>query len=409
MYHKLNLVEKLSFLSIFFILALLLSTDNFSVVIAALTVVGAIFILIKERVNIAWDRFDKVVLVIFSAYLVSNIPLAILDWGNMRYFRGASRIILCLPLYFFLKYAVRTEIIYANAIFWGIFSGSIGAFLIAMYQFFVEEVGRVGGFLYSINFGYLSCTLSILALSLFRNQSHRKITSISLALSCTATLMTLSRGAILALPAIILIAYLLNYKKIKLSHSIVGFFSLIVLSLSVYYSSPKIQTRVDFTVYEITEILSGKIEKAESSGARLMLWKASVEAFKQNPLIGLTHPEREALNKALAENGEITQWAAGVPRGHAHSQYFDMLASGGILGVTAIIFMVFVPLMYFLKHAQSSQSAYMGALFVSGFAIFNLTEVPLQQNLISTFYGYMLAVFLAAAQLELKNIGSKNV
>jgi O-antigen ligase len=117
----------------------------------------------------------------------------------------------------------------------------------------------------------------------------------------------------------------------------------------------------------------------------------------------MTHSEREILNKQLAKEKTITDWAASVPRGHAHSQYFDLLASGGILGIIALIFMLVVPFFYFFRYHQQSQAAYTGTLFVAAFATFCLTEVALQQNLISTFYGYMLALLFAATQLEVKH------
>jgi O-antigen ligase len=134
-----------------------------------------------------------------------------------------------------------------------------------------------------------------------------------------------------------------------------------------------------------------------------MLWTAALEAFKERPLIGLTHPEREALNRQLAQENIINEWAANVPRGHAHNQYFDMLASGGLLGVAAIILMLIIPFFYFLWNVRYSNAAYIGVLFVSSFIIFCVTEVALQQNLISTFYGYMLALLFSATQTELKS------
>ena len=44
---------------------------------------------------------------------------------------------------------------------------------------------------------------------------------------------------------------------------------------------------------------------------------------------------------------------------------------------------------------SSSDWAFSGVIFVSGFAIFALTEVLLTANLIGFFYGFMLSLFLA--------------
>ncbi|NRF27199.1 O-antigen ligase family protein [Vibrio coralliilyticus] len=400
---KLTLTEQLSSISIFLVLGLLLSTNNYTVAIAALTVFISIAYIIKQRNNIAWDLTDKLVIAVLSAYLVSNIPMTILDWGNFRYFRGASRIILCIPIYFFFKYFVDIRKIYVKSLSWGVFIGSIGAVSIAIYQFFIEGRPRVDGFLYSINFGYLACSIAVLSLALLRTKEYRFILFIAFSLSMSAMLMTLTRGAILALPALLIFAYVLNFKNIGIIPGIIGTV-IIVLVFSGFYSfSPKFKHRVDYTTYEFNTILAGDTKRKTSAGGRIMLWKASFEAFKERPLTGLTHPERESLNKKLAKEKVINNWASNIPRGHAHSQYFDMLASGGLLGVTAIVFMLFIPFFYFLRNIRNSNAAYIGVLFVSSFIIFCFTEVALQQNLISTFYGYMLVLLFAATQAELKS------
>ncbi|WP_099608988.1 O-antigen ligase family protein [Vibrio coralliilyticus] len=406
---KLTLAEQLCSVSIFLVLGLLLSTNNYTVFIAALTVFFSIAYIIKQKNNITWDLTDKLVVAILSAYLISNIPMVFLDWGNFRYFRGASRIILCIPVYFLFKYFIDVKKIYIKSLSYGVLFGSIGAVCIAIYQFFIEGRPRVDGFLYSINFGYLSCALSTLALALFKNEKYRTIAFIAFTLSVSALLMTLTRGAIFALPALLILAYLLNFKSIGIIRGTIGSIILILISTSLYFFSPKIKDRVDYTVYEITNVINGDTQRAVSTGGRIMLWTAALEAFKESPLIGLTHPERESLNKKLAKEKIINNWASNIPRGHAHSQYFDMLASGGLLGVTAIVFMLFIPFFYFLRNVRNSNAAYIGVLFVSSFIIFCFTEVALQQNLISTFYGYILALLFAATQSELKSKRYKSV
>lgn len=390
-------------ISIFLVLSFLLATKNLSVVIAALTSIISIAYLVIYRKDFSWDNTDKLVVACLSAYLISNIPLTIIDTGNFRYFRGASRLLLCIPIYFFFKYHLRINEVYFKPMVWGVIVGSLGALSIACYQFFIEGRPRVDGFLFSINFGYLACSLSILSVALLVYNYHRALLLISLVASSTALLMTLTRGAIIALPITIIFTCILGFKKNGITRVIIAGFIITALSIALYSKVDVIKKRVDFTIYEAYSILNGDINEAPSSGYRLLLWRAAYEAFKEDPLIGLTHPEREELNKNLAEKGIINDWAAGIQRGHAHSQYFDQLASGGILGLISILFTLFIPLLYFAKQREISKAAYVGCLFVFSFALFCLTEVALQQNLISTFYGYMLALFFAATQLEVKD------
>ncbi|WP_052126536.1 O-antigen ligase family protein [Vibrio coralliilyticus] len=396
-------LERFFIVSTFLVLALLLSTNNGSVVIAGLSVLISILALFKIKDKIKWDNTDKLVLLCLSAYTFSNIPLFLLDWGNFRYFRGASRILLCIPIYIVLKHIIDTKKIYNQSLSLGVFSGSLGAFSIALYQHFIEGRVRVDGFLFSINFGYLACSLAVLSLALLHNKSLRILLTASFVLSTIATLLTLTRGAIFALVLVVIFMAIINIKKIGLKGSLASCCFVLAFAVLSYTVSPSIKQRVNYTVYEITNIANGHIEQATSSGGRLLLWRAAFEAFKERPLFGLTHPEREALNKKLADEGVINEWAAGIKRGHAHSQYFDQLASGGILGLFSILFTIVVPFGYFFKYREKSDAAYVGCLFVFSFALFCLTEVALQQNLISTFYGYMLALFFAVTQLEIRD------
>ncbi|WP_076589015.1 O-antigen ligase family protein [Vibrio ostreicida] len=394
-------LNKFLFASILLTLSLLLSTKNLSVAIAAITLIVSLFYLKSNIKSISLDKYDKLVILILSSYLISNIPLFILDGGETRYFKGASRLILCIPIYLFFKHYSPTKYIYYKALIWGTGLGSIGAFSIAFYQFFIEGRARVDGFLYSINFGYLSCLLAVLSLALLIYKYHRFLLFFSFLFSTSAMLMTLTRGAIVALPIVILLACLIDFKKIGLLKISLFFSVIAIASVVLYNNTSTIKKRVDYTIYEAEKIINGDVAQAESSGGRIMLWKAALEAFKTRPFFGLTYSERETLNHELANRDVINSWTAGVSRGHAHSQYFEQMASGGLLGLISLIFTLLIPFLYFLKHRAISRAAYVGNFFVFAFSICCLTEVPLQQNLISTFYGYMLALLFAVTQHEI--------
>ncbi|MYM60774.1 O-antigen ligase family protein [Vibrio sp. OCN044] len=395
--------EKIAALSAFLVLSLLLITKNFSVAIVCLLLLVSIYSIIKERNNIKWDKQDTLVVICLSAYLLSNAPLFVIDDWNFRYFKGASRIILCIPIYIFLKHCISIKKIYASPVIWGATVGSLGAFLIASYQFFIEEVGRAGGFLFSINFGYLASLLAVLCIALLKLKRHRWLLILSIILASSATLMTLTRGAIIVIPIALLLYFIFEYKALGLRKiTIIVVTCLSALTL-IYHSSTTFQNRISFTIKEAHNILTGHVSSAVSSGGRLMLWKASVEAIKVSPITGLTYSERESLNKDLYKKGIVNSWTTTVQRGHAHSQYFEQLASGGILGVIALACMLLIPLIYFFRHRNRSNAAYVGVFFVLAVSICCLTEAPLQQNLISTFYGFMLALFFAVTQQEIKN------
>ncbi|MEI8672082.1 O-antigen ligase family protein [Vibrio sp. SA48] len=399
-------INNFALLSLFLVPALLLSTNNFSVVVVALTVLFSIYYLIKNRAHCDFNKYDLLITGCLGAYFFASLPITIVDGSTFRYFQGGSRLLLCIPIYLMFRKAFIP--CSAQAYEWlsiGIIVGSIGTLVLAIYQFFILNMPRVDGFLFSINFGYLACSLAFLALCLSIKSKYNNLLLLAFIASIISTTLTLTRGAIFAIPILLIFCAVLNWKRLNLkltSTAIVGF---IVLSLATYWNSDSVKQRIDYTAYEVSHIISGDIKAATSTGTRFYLWKAATEAFKQSPFIGLPYDEREALNKQLYAEGKVNEYTRDLNRGHAHSQYFEMLASNGILGIVAIIMMLAVPFVVFTQHYRKTNSlwGYTGAVFVAGFMLFGLTEAPLQANLISAFYGFMLATFFALVRIEKYN------
>ncbi|OEF48240.1 hypothetical protein A1OW_16015 [Enterovibrio norvegicus] len=381
--------------SIFLLPGLLLWTPNFSVGVGLLIVIYSLYYCARNRSNLTLNKYDLLVLAIFTSYLLANIPITIMDESNLRYIDAPSRILLFFPVYLMFK----RELPNLNARFHlehGVIIGAIGAFIISIYQYYILGLPRVDGFLFSINFGYLSCSLALMNLCLIKNSDRKKLLILGFLCASIATTLTLTRGAIFAIPLLLLLLGWVYRKEVNNRILILSVSSFVFASVLLYFSSPGVQERVDFTTSEFSSILSGNIAESSSSGGRLQLWYASTEAFTKRPLIGLTHSEREALNIELFESGAVTEWVTSVSRGHAHSQYFEMLASNGILSIITIIFLFGITI-YLMSKNMSSIFSVAGIIFISGIAIFGLTEVLLQANIINVYFGFFLAFFLASS------------
>ena len=388
------------------VLAFLLTTHNFSVGVIVIAILIATTYLVTNRGHLTpTKRFDCLCLFILSVYFLINIPNAIIDLGNLRYFQGGIRLALCVPIYLMLINTVNNKVDIENTLNMlstGVMIGCFGALAIALYQFFILNMTRVDGFLFSINFGYLSCSLAFLALTLLAYKKHTKMLFLAFISACIATLLTLTRGAIFAIPLLFIFIFLLRFNSLKVKHISITLISLMLLSAAAYLSSHDIQKRVTFTLKEFDYVSNDQIAKATSTGLRLELWKAAGYAFAKSPLIGLTYSQREKLNNQLYHERKIAKGVTRVERGHAHNQYFEMLASNGILGIVGFIFIFFVPIYLFSSHHRKTGSltGYIGAVFVTGWAIFGMTEVPLTANLLGAFYGFMLAALLAMIRVE---------
>ncbi|GHX27063.1 polymerase [Vibrio cholerae] len=388
--------NKITKISIFFTVSLLLITPGFSVVTVGFLTLYSSVKLIKNGFN--FNRSDIIPIIILSAYFLSNVPITVIDGGTLRYLDAGIRSLLCIPIYFFIKSEIAKGTNLDSTLCTSTILASFGALAFAVYQFFILNMPRVDGFLFSINFGYLAAALAIISFGLSFTQTQFKHYLYLSAIAATvATTLTLTRGAILTLPLVFMLFFIVNVRKLKFKQTL--FFTLVgfLLLSASYQISPRIQERVDFTIFEISSIASNNVHAAASSGGRLQLWYAALEALKRNPIFGTTYSERESLNIKLFKEGKVDEWTSTVPRGHAHSQYFEAIASNGTFGILAIFAMLVLPFGLFLNDYRKTGSpiSQTGYLFVFGFILFCLTEAPLQANLIGTFYGFMVAIFYA--------------
>lgn len=402
--NKLSVPQMWILSSLFLTPALLLCTPNYSVAVVALLVLYSIYYNFSHLKNVKFDRNDYLALAVLSSYFLVSTPNLIIDAGNFRYVDGPVRILLCFPVYRMFKHEL-SAINFRPYLEYGVALGTIGTFSIAIYQYFFLHFPRVDGFLFSINFGYLACSLAFVSLCLSKNSKNRSLLFFGFVLAVIATFLTLTRGAILAVPVLLMsFIYFNGAKKRTIAVAIAA---ALIASISTYKLSDIVKERVDFTIQEVQSILSGDISQAASSGARLQLWYASMEAFKQSPLLGLIQSEREELNAELNKKGLIDDWTAGVVRAHAHSQYFEMLASSGVLSLVTVALLFITPLVIFY-HRRENQFATAGFVFILGIMFFGLTEVLLQANLIAVYFGFFLSFFLASSEVTSNTQGEYN-
>lgn len=400
-----NKIQYLIYASIFLMLALLLTTHNYSIAIIVGFILISIYGLITHPIKVKLKKIDYCFILAASSYLIAFIPVAIAEGTTLRYFDAPLRFIACIPIYLLLRHFLENQSLNDKkltiSIEYGAIIGSIGAFILAIYQIFYKGMPRVDGFLYSINFGYLACSLAFLCLIFYKNSNHKMLNLVGFIAAIIATTLSLTRGAILTIPVLLIITLFFIYRQ-QLSIKKISTFFMLLISLSIisYHSSDNIKQRTDFTVYEMQQLAQGNTANASSSGGRLELWYSAIEAFKTNPVYGATYIDREHISQIGYESGQYTNKSVLVLRSHAHSQYFEILASAGIIGLIALVLYLIAPLIHYyqlLKRNEDNHYALAGLVFTLGICIFGLTEVLLQGNLISTYYAAMQAILFACA------------
>ena len=248
--------------SIFLVLALLLITPNFSILPLLALCLYSFYYLLKNRQGIQLTSFDKLFCFALASYFIAFIPISIIDTSTFRYFDAPSRFLICIPIYLLIRHLlinqklefhkVKCVIEYAAII------GSFGALAIALYQTIIEGRARVDGFLFSIDFGYLACSLAFICLAFLRASKYKIINLLGFSAAIIATLLTVTRGAIFAIPILLIMTLLLAYKdKFSLLKTI-GFILIFSLICTLFYQfNQTIKSRIDYTINEVTFIMSG--------------------------------------------------------------------------------------------------------------------------------------------------------
>ncbi|RCV89366.1 O-antigen ligase family protein [Billgrantia montanilacus] len=384
------------------VLALLIATPIRSHGVVALLMLYSIGYLVVHRHTLEVDRFDWVVIGLLLLFLLSRLPIFWLDEQQSRYLSPGAHMLALVPIYLMLRHLVYPVDLplFRNKMEMGVILGCLGAFGVALYQTHWLGLTRADGFLFSINLGYLSCAMAFLAASLVRG-SRRKAWLLLAALAGVLTcLLTLTRGAILAIPLLLLLVLVLNADRLGWKAIVGALVGVIALAMLSYAALPQVERRVDYSLAEIRNLAEDNIEAAVSSGGRIQLWTAASHAFMERPLIGLGYAEREALNAELVEQGVITEWVLGVSRGHAHSQYFEVAATGGVLGLLALAGYLVVPGIYhwrLYRRDRSNTWSQAGLVFTAGFALYSLTEAAIHHEMMTTFYAYMQVMMLVLA------------
>jgi O-antigen ligase len=233
---------------------------------------------------------------------------------------------------------------------------------------------------------------------------------IAVMLAWYASLLSLTRGAWLFLPVlIILILWIYKQKlsSLKVELKIITF--LISIGLAVFvWQSDSFQTGFKRAVKDINTILSDP-GKPSSFGTRVHLWRNSLIILGENPLLGTGLGDFNNDMKKIIEKGQ-SNYKNVLRHNHAHSIYFDSLAKTGVIGFSVMVgFYLLLPFWLFAKHINNSSNkhencyAILGVVVVMAFSVFGLTEGLWMRNPFVNTYAICLSVLLAG----LWNIKSK--
>jgi O-antigen ligase len=146
-------------------------------------------------------------------------------------------------------------------------------------------------------------------------------------------------------------------------------------------------------------------------GQRFELWRAAWYLFWKHPFLGIGTGAYQPGTERLIQAGTIASFAGEYD--HPHNDYFNALASFGMVGFLLLLGVFILPAIFFVRTAHSGERAVhalglAGLFTVIGFATYGLTDVVFSHNMMIIWYVVYVALFFAViqAQTEKQNIGS---
>lgn len=304
-----------------------------------------------DRNHLALSRQERWLFRVIGIYFFINLFNVWFFDARMSDLDNVNLFLLFLPVYFFIR---KTNIPFRYVIF-GIATGAVACFAIATYQVIYLGLSRAHGIQNPVPFGGLSITLGLMCLSMgivMENQQEKIWMYFCFLLASTASILSGTRGAWLALPVGLIALLILNPYKWSAKIRVSSF--LLVLSLIVLtYNIPLIQFRVDTTVSNLASYIT-EDNASTSVGLRLETWRAAIIGFMENPVLGIGEGNFHSSLRQLAETGDINPIIT-TNIAHVHNEFLSVLLHRGLPGLLSSLSLFLLPLLIFCIHFRRQQ------------------------------------------------------
>ena len=317
-----------------------------------------------------------------------------------------GRFLFLIPIFYLLR-RVRLP---PQTLWYGCAVGAIVAGIAAMDQVWwhlvLAPLDRAAGSVHPIIFGDMALMLGVLSIAGMRYfwQQHR--TLIALPVLATlfgvlASFLSASRGGWLSLPAFTLLFawYAQRHLPIQRWHYAAAVTALAIMITAAYVvPQTGVQARIDEAAQEVRNYFTDHVADT-SVGARLEMWKSAWSIFRDHPLIGVGLGDGYVKAKqALIDRGHADKIIAEFD--HPHSEYLAALATRGLIGLTALLILFFVPMYVFFCWARSGATqqhtaGFAGLILMIAFVHFSITGDTFDRALPITFLTFFLAAFAA--------------
>ncbi len=308
---------------------------------------------------------------------IDSTPLTRVFWGAVIY-TGARYI-----------GVTKRQLAYAACI------GACAYFLIAMDEFFIQGRGRVWGGVYENRFGQFSVWLAGLCFLHFLSRDKDELdpvltflTPLSCVFAMIPAVLSGSRGAFLALPALLILAPLADERKRKpaIVATIILF---LIMAMALFV--PAVNERIILAYREFRQYFDEPVFTETSIGVRLELWRVAFGILFEHPLLGVGFTSFSALQASPINHVAVPDLLRSLP--DYHSDWGKMIGLGG--GFLLVSFCTSITLLF--RRAGTDVYRLWG-LF--GALMFSLAELFFCNKLGLSFFVSTWALYSAAKDNE---------
>lgn len=356
---------------------------------------GVLFMLICYVRERTVPQFDYELLEVLAVYLVCQVFIATMSLDPLRSLREvfgeAHRF---LPLIFAMTFIKRREQLC------GVLIATLAAALIndaaGLWQYFVQGEPRAYGFNHTPTF-YGSFMLIQIPLMIYIAQLElmpvlwRRVAVVVASLSLICLVLSMTRGAWLALIGVVMIFAALNKDYRPATAKLCA--GLAIAFVIVAMLSPKLQDRLSTMVST----------KFQSNTERVLMWCSAWEMFKDYPLYGVG---QKMFVKAYNEqyiSAEAKERPSSERRGHSHphNNFMHRASEGGIIGLAAFVGLYAYFFWKFFKQFRREGGFAFGAgltafLILAGLQLEGLTDTNMNQVPIMREFWLLAGALIAA-------------
>lgn len=386
--------------------ALCISTRSGYSYAPAVLLLMSLPVLFQKKTYQALDKNSGLLFGIFLLYpLVHGISI-LLDGGTLKEFDRPSKVIMgAAILLFCLRNPPRFKWLML-----GIATGAITAGSRALFDRLVTGYGRAFEWMVPIQGGDISMTLGLLSLCgvMWSIKTANKGQTIYFALAAMlgilGSILSGSRGGWVLFPVILFVIYRMFQDwfspKVKLGMGL-ALALLVIFCLTPQSGVPK---RVQDAKSDISLYLSGK-DKSTSLGYRFEFWKSAMDSFIEKPLFGWGYHGVRQSQEQQYKQGLITK-AAYDFNSHAHNQFLDEMAKRGIIGLSALLALLLIPLYLFKQYLTKASTPEVRTLAAAGVILilstidYSLSQAFLYHSSGIVFYCMSVILLYSAARYQ---------